>query len=145
MALRVASPSAARAKWIQRTGAAGQAYKDGIMNPRRPWAEATSAAAPTYAAGVQAAIGRNAFGNGVQRAGNSKWQRGATEKGSVRWAPGVQAAGADYEGGIGPYLSTLASLTLPDRGTAGSPQNEERSLTVQRALHAAKLARTGGA
>lgn len=145
MALRVKSASEARAKWIQRTAAAGQAYKDGVMNPRRQWAEATAAAAPTYVAGVQAAIGRNAFGNGVQRAGNTKWQRGATEKGSVRWAPGVQAAGADYEGGIGPYLSTLAGLSLPERGTAGSPQNEERSLSVQRALHQAKLNRSGGA
>lgn len=145
MALRVKSASEARQKWIQRTAAAGQAYKDGVMNPRRPWSESTAAAAPTYAAGVQAAIGRNAFANGVQRAGNSKWQRGASEKGSVRWAPGVQAAGTDYESGIGPYLSAMASANLPERGTAGSPQNEERSLTIQRILHQTKLNRSGGA
>lgn len=143
--MRVKSPSEARAKWIQRTGAAGQAYKDGIMNPRRPWAEATAAGTANYTAGIQAAIGRNAFANGVQRAGNGKWQRGAVDKGSVRWAPGVQAAGADYEGGIGPYIATLQGMTLNERGPAGSPQNEERSLAVQRALHQAKISRTGGA
>jgi len=143
--MQVKSPNAARIKWQQRTAGATEAYKAGIQQPRTSWQQATAAAQPVWIAAITQATGNNSFQNGVNRAGDAKWQQGAIGKGAQRWAPGVAAAGNDYEAGVQPYFTVLQGTTLAPRGPAGSVQNEERSLAVQRALHQAKLTRTGGA
>ena len=127
-------------KWVRRAGEAATDYARGVAAPRTPWAEATEAAADAQAAGVQQAIAENRFQNGVQRAGNAKWQRKATTLGAQRFGPGVAAAKSDYEAGFGPYVAVIQGITLPPRGPKGDPRNYERTKLIGDALHAAKIA-----
>lgn len=115
-------------------------YLNGVQNPKRDWAQATKAAENTYEAGVQAAITRNAFGKGVDKAGTSKWQEGAVSKGPQRFAEGV-AQGADrYADGFAPYQQAISSLTLPAKFPKGDPRNIKRVSAVTEALRKKKLA-----
>lgn len=126
-------------KYANRGGAAGSDYSDGVKSPREDWATKTAAAATTYAAGVQAAIGNRSFEKGVAAAGTEKWSRKATGVGSQRYASGVQAAAPDFAKGVGKYLDVLRNITLPPRAPKGDPANNQRSLIVQQALRAAKV------
>jgi hypothetical protein len=134
----VKSVSVASDKWVRRAGQAGPDYAKGVANPRTSWAEATSAAAESQAAGVQQAISEGRFEKGVQKAGNAKWQRKATSVGAQRFGPGVAAAKADYEAGFAPYAAVIQGVTLSPRGPKGDPRNYERVKQVGDALHSAK-------
>ena len=125
-------------KWTRRAGSAAQEYSEGVSAPRRPWAAATLAAAAAYASGVSEAVSRGAFGKGVQAAGDGKWQTKAQTLGAARFASGVQAAEGDYSQGFAKYHQVLSSLTLPPRGSKGSPQNLNRVAAVANALRKAK-------
>lgn len=127
-------------KWASVTpGRSGQ-YREGVANPLRDWAAEAKAAEGSYEAGIQAAIGRKAFGKGVGRAGTGKWKRKAVDVGTVRWGPGVSAAKPDYEAGFAPYAGVISSVKLPPRGAKGDPRNLERVGAVANALHAKKIA-----
>lgn len=134
----VKSMSASSDKWVRRAGQASTDYAKGVQSPRTSWAEATTEAAEAQAAGVQQAISEGRFAKGVQKAGNSKWQRKATTLGAQRFGPGVAAAKADYEGGFAPYAAVIQGVTLPPRGPKGDPRNYERTKAVGEALHNAK-------
>ena len=134
----VKSTSTSADKWVRRAGQAGNDYKTGVQNPRKNWAEATSEASEAQAAGVQQAISEGRFTKGVQKAGNSKWQRKATSVGATRYGPGVAAAKSDYEAGFAPFASVIQGVTLPPRGPKGDPRNYERVQQIGDALHAAK-------
>lgn len=126
-------------KYASRGGAAGADYKDGVEQTTNDWASNTAAQADTYAAGVQAAIGRDAFRKGVSKAGTDKWKRKAAGVGSQRFASGVQAAQGDYAAGVNPYLEVLKNLSLPKKLPKGDPANGQRSAIVQAALHQKKV------
>ena len=125
-------------KWGRRAGSAGPEYEQGVKNPKREWEASTKAAEVAYEQGVQAAIGRKAFGKGVTGK-QSRWQTKAAEVGSGRYGGGVQAAVQDYEQGFAPYHQTISSLSLPPRGAKGSPQNLQRVAAVANALRARKV------
>jgi hypothetical protein len=122
-------------KWTQRTAAAARDYAAGVQTPRTPWAAATSASEHAWQAGVQDAVARGAFGKGVQKAGDAKWQQGVATKGVQRFAPGVQAAQARYDEGFAPYRAAIEAITLPARGRRGDPANLERVRLIDTALH----------
>jgi len=90
-------------KWVRVTGQRADDYRKGIDSPKKDWAAATKAAEPAYEAGVQASIGRKAFGKGVDEAGTGKWQKKAKELGTARFAPGVAAAKEEYGKGFAPF------------------------------------------
>lgn len=136
MAITIKSPDAIAAKWAQRAGVAGQAYKDGVSAPRRPWAASTAAAQPAYEAGVQQAVAKGSFSSGVQKAGDQKWQTKAVNLGSQRYPTGVQAAQPAYQSGISKVVATLSSLNLPPRGAKRDPANLQRVAAVNQALAA---------
>jgi hypothetical protein len=140
---RVSVPDAARvaAKWMRRAGSAGTEYTEGVKNTPRSWATNTKAAGASYAAGVQEAIGKKRFEKGVDTAGDTKWKKGAEEKGSQRYGQGVQVAEGDYSTGVSPYLSVIGSVDLPARGPVGSDGNYARVAAIGRALRQAKMAR----
>ena len=125
-------------RWSRKASQATQDYAAGVRSPKRSWAEATAEAAEAQAAGVQAALANNSFEKGVARAGNEKWSRGATGKGTQRFGPGVQAAKGDYEKGFGPYRSVIEGVSLPPRGAKGDPRNYARTQAIGEALHGAK-------
>lgn len=139
MAINIKSVDLIAKKYANRGGAAGADYTDGVSNPRNDWATQTAAAAQTYAAGVQAAIGNQSFQKGVNAAGTEKWQRKAKGVGAQRFASGVQAAAPDYAKGVGRFLDVLRNITLPPRAPKGDPANNQRSLIVQQTLRAAKV------
>lgn len=141
MGIRLKSPDQIATKFASRASAAGADYKSGVENPRRSWADSAAASESTYAAGVQEAISRGAFGDGVRAAGDSKWKRKASDVGAQRFPQGVTAAKSDYQAGMQPYIEALSSTDLPPRGIKGSPQNMDRSRIIAERLRAIKLAR----
>jgi hypothetical protein len=134
---RIVVPEVGRvaAKWIRRAQSAGPEYTEGVETSRADWAGATAAAAPSYAAGVQEAIAGGRFAKGVASAGTAKWKRMASEKGSVRFGPGVAAAEPDFTKGFQPYLQALGTIDLPQPGPRGAEGNYQRSTLVGRALN----------
>lgn len=118
-------------------------YRFGVENPRRSWMGATAASESAYESGVQAAIAKKRFGKGVKAAGDGKWSKGAIEKGTMRWGPGVSMAEADFAAGFSPYRDAIAHCTLPPRYARRDPRNLERVKAIVNALIAAKEARLG--
>lgn len=131
------------AKWTRRAASAGPEYLEGVKNPRADWATETKAAERAYEAGVNAAIGRKAFGKGVSNAGTETWQRNAIEKGPGRFTQGINLSTGDYEAGFAPYRDVIANTQLPARGPKGDPQNIQRVSVLAEALHAKKLSLEG--
>lgn len=125
-------------KWSNRASAAAPDYQKGITAPGKDWATETKASEQAYGAGVQDAIGRNAFGKGVSRAGSEKWQRKSLAVGPARYGQGVQAATQDFSADFGPYLDAMGRISLPPRGKRGDPANIERVRTIATALHSQK-------
>ena len=123
------------AKWAQRAALAGQAYTDGVTNPRTPWATAAAGANAAYVAGVTAAAQAGRFASGVTKAGNTKWQTNAVTLGPSRYAQGVQNAQQSWATGFSKYQSAIAALTLPPRSAAGAAQNLTRVQAITTALH----------
>jgi hypothetical protein len=128
-------------RWVDRASIASEEYKQGINNPRRPWAQAAAAAADNQALGAQAAIADGRFAKGVAKAGDSKWQSKAISKGASRFVQGVQVSQGDYDSGIAPYLAVIEQTALPTRYPKGDPRNLDRVRVLNDALRKKK---TGG-
>jgi len=135
----IKSSSAIAEKWSRVTPQRTADYEQGVKNPRTSWKDATKAAAQAQAEGVQKAIAEKRFEKGVDKAGDEAWQRGATEKGAMRWGPGVQIAGEAYAEGFQPFADTIKSTKLPPRYPKGDPRNLERTKAMAAALHAKKV------
>lgn len=125
-------------KWATVTPMRSQDYADGIANPRRPWESSTKNAEHAYNDGVTKAISRGAFGKGVTRAGDAKWQRRASTLGVARWGPGVAEAEGDYAAGFAPYQQAIAACVLPPRYARRDPRNMARVKAIVDALIARK-------
>lgn len=135
MAVQTKSASAAADKWARRAAASTADYQSGVQTPSRDWATAAAAADPTYRAAVTDAANKGRFASGVRKAGSSKWQKGAVDKGVARWPQGIAVAQPDFATAIGEVLSTVSALTLPPRGIKGDPRNLERVRIIADALH----------
>lgn len=120
MGIKVNDPNAVATKWATRAGAAGTDYTNGVNSPSTDWAQATAAAAPVWGQAVSQAVSNNSFAKGVSKAGTSKWQTGAVQKGAQRYIPGVNAGKSNYVNGVTPYFSVLQNLTLPPRNVKGN-------------------------
>lgn len=126
-------------KFIKVTPQRQAEFVDGVQTTQKDWAQETASAEANYQAGVQAAIQKKSFGKGVRNAGSEKWRSKTVEKGGQRWAPGVQAAGSDYQAGFAPYAQVIASTTLPARYPKGDPRNIERVRVMSEALRKKKV------
>ena len=131
-------------KWARVAGASGASYEEGVKNPTGDYAAGAIAANGSWKAGVQAAVGRDAYSAGVRRAGNEKWQRGAVTTGPVRYQQGVTVAQPDYAAGFQTYHAVIAGVQLPPRGPRRSPQNLQRVAMIAQALGAKKEAMSRG-
>jgi len=118
-------------------------YRVGVENPRRDWATATKASESAYEMGVTQAIAKKRFGKGVSASGTEAWQRGAVEKGTARWGPGVTMAQDKYAKNFAPYRDAIERVTLPPRFARRDPRNLARVKAVVDALSAAKEQRLG--
>lgn len=128
-------------KWARNAAGAGQDYKQGVSNPRTPWAAAATASESAYEAGVQASIARKSYSKGVGAAGDAKWKQGVDEKGQQRYMSGVATGSAQtrYQAGFSPYAAAIQGVTLAPRGPKG--QNYGRVQQIGDALVAAKQTR----
>lgn len=118
---------------------ARSSYTDGVTSPRRSWASSAAAADQARKDGLAAADARNAFVNGVNAAGDTKWKSRAVAVGPSRFSQGVQAGKPSFQQGFAPYHGVIAGTTLPPRGPKGSPENLERVRAITEALHSAKV------
>lgn len=131
------------AKWATVTPQRAGEYEQGVRNPRKSWKDQTAASNAAYKAGIQAAVTADSFLKGVNKAGDEKWQRGAIEKGTSRFGPGVQVAQADYEKGFAPYRDIIEKTTLPPRFARRDPRNIDRVSAMVKALVAEKAKQMG--
>ena len=126
-------------KWGTNSALAGDSYRDGVQSPRRSWAASAAAADQARRDGLAAADARNAFVNGVNQAGDTKWKNNATVLGPARFRQGVSNAKPSFQAGFSKYHGVISGVTLPPRGPKGSPENIERVRAVADALHSAKV------
>jgi hypothetical protein len=131
-------------KWRRRAATAQADYRIGTQRPRRSWQQATVQAAPRWTQAIQEAAGRNAFQAGVQASSDAEWQKGIQQKGVARWAPGIAASQDKYARNFQPYLETLRSIQLPERGPAGDPGNIQRVAVIAEAMRQRKLSLKSG-
>jgi hypothetical protein len=131
-------------KWRRRAATAQTDYRLGTQRPRRSWQQATVAAANRWTQAITEAAGRGAFAAGVQASSDAEWQKGIQQKGVSRWAPGIAASQDKYARNFQPYLETLRSLQLPERGPAGDPANIQRVAVIAEAMRQKKLSLKGG-
>jgi hypothetical protein len=124
-------------KWKDRAAVAEPEYRKGI-DRAKDWQGKTLAAAARYASGVSAAVANKSFDKGVGKVTSEDWRAAARDKGASRFGPGVAVAEPKFRTGIGKVLTTIASVTLPDRGPAGSAQNYNRVKAIGDALHKLK-------
>lgn len=121
-------------KWAEVTPMRAGDYEAGIQNPRRSWKAATVNAEGAYEDGVRQAIGRKAFGKGVTKAGDEKWQRKSLTRGVANWGPGVADAEGDFNAGFAPYREAIAATKLPPRYARRDPRNLARVKAINDAL-----------
>ena len=127
-------------KWARVTPGRTDDYKIGISNPRRSWAAEATASKDNYKAGVDKAHQNNSFVKGIAAAGDSKWKTKALAKGPGRFAEGVTDAQSDYEKGVAPFLSAIASTDLGPRFPRGDLRNLDR---VKKVTEAVRKVKTG--
>lgn len=125
-------------KWASVTPMRADDYASGVANPRTSWKNATKNAEKAYEEGVARAMQRNAFGKGVEKAGDDKWQRKAAVNGVRNWGPGVTEAKGDYAAGFAPYREAIAQCKLPPRYARRDPRNLARVKAIDDALIAKK-------
>jgi hypothetical protein len=133
-AIRIRDTASLAKKYTTRAGAAAGDYKDGVQGAGADWEANTKASEANYEQGVQAAIGRKAFGRGVGNAGGAKYTQRAVLLGSQRYGPGVNAGADDWAKNTQPYLQALSSMQLPPKGPRRSPANQQRASIVANTL-----------
>lgn len=145
MALSVKTAEVSAAKWATRAGGAQQEYQDRAVAAAAVWLLNAGRAQNTYQAAITVGNIAARWAAGIRRAGQEKYSRKVSAVGGQRYGAGVGAAQPDYQGGVGPFLQKLASLTLSQRQPRGSEANITRVREVATALHAERLARLGAA
>lgn len=137
--MNVKSADAISKKWQARAAAAAPDYTTGVQSTQTSWAEATANASDNWAQGVQQAVADKRFQTGVQATGDAGWRAGAVNKGSQRYAQGVNGAAPKFQQGFEKFRQALAAFPLPKKFPKGDPQNNLRSTAVQTLLRNVKL------
>jgi len=138
----VPSPAAIAEKYVRVTQGRAQDYTAGIAATAPGEFEAAAvAAADTWAAGVQQAVGEGRFASGLSGSG-ARWRRKAETLGSQRFPTGVAGARDDMAAGVAPYVQELAGITLDPRRPRGDPGNLQRVAVIAQRLNQRR--RAGG-
>jgi len=139
MSIRIKDVASLSSKFVQRAGAAGSDYAEGVKVAGQDWETGAAAGADNFAAGVQQAIADKRFERGVRNAGAAHYVKRAAELGAQRYPSGVQAAKEDWAAGSTPYLQALSGMDLPPRRPKGDPGNMARAQAVAARLRAIKV------
>ena len=127
MSIRIRPVGELALKFKQRAGAAASDYKIGVEGAGPDWETNAAASEPNYVAGVNAAIGRNAFGKGIRSAGAAHYVKRAAGDGVLRYPTGIASGTDRWAANTQPYLQALSAMTLPPKGPKRSPQNQQRA------------------
>lgn len=139
MPLKIRSAADIARKWAEVTPGRASFYEAGLAGAADDWLRGATAAAGNYRSAVQAGNIEARYSGGVRRAGGDKWLRKASTLGVDRYGAGVSAAEGDMASGLEPYVSVIASLTLPPRKPRGDSANYARSEAVGKALAAKRV------
>lgn len=139
--MKTASQSGA--KWQQNAGAGSQSYLNGVNSTTKSQSGNAIAAAPNYAAGVQAAISAGSYAKGLAASGDAGWKQGVQQKGAANYGTGVSAQSSlsKYTTNSAKYDSARSAASSIARGPKGSPTNLTRVsavVTAERAVKAGK-------
>lgn len=133
-------------KWGEVTPGRAGYYETGALAAGGDWEKGATDAAANFKAAVTAGNIDKLFAGGIKNAGAAKYTRKVKDVGVSRFSTGVTASITDYQSGVDPMLSTIASLTLPARQPRGSVANAQRVTAIMDALHKKRLAlRAAGA
>jgi len=121
-------------KWTRVTPMRTEDYKIGVTSPRRDWEKAAVAAKDSHKAAMAEAAAKDSFAKGITKAGSSKWQGRALQKGPGRFAEGVMVGGDDYEKGFAPFRDEIEKTVLPPRFPRRDPRNLQRVSVLNIAL-----------
>jgi len=124
--MEIKSLSRIKEKWTRVTPMRSEDYKLGVMSPRRDWEKSAVAAKDSHKAAMATAAAADSFAKGITKAGSSKWQGRALQKGPGRFAEGVMVGGDDYEKGFAPFRDELEKTVLPPRFPRRDPRNIQR-------------------
>jgi hypothetical protein len=119
-------------------------YASGVQSNQN-WMTNTEAASATWAQGVTSAATNGTFAKGVTKAGQTKWQQGAVQKGQGRFqqAVALPQTQQNWQNNFQPYAQVLQAIPKPPKGVRGSPGNYAIVQTIGSALHAAKVGQGG--
>ena len=141
--IKVKSAADIARKWADVTPGKAGYYETEASEAGDTWQKNTLGAEKTFKAALAEAGIEKRFSGGVRRAGADKYQRKVKDVGVSRYGPGVSAALKDMEDGLGPYVTVLDGLTIPDRGPRGSSANYAIVQKVGDPLHKKRLAILG--
>jgi len=131
-------------KWGDVTPARSTYYEAETPKADALWETNTKGAKGTYKAAVADPKIADRFEGGVKGKA-SKFKRKVVDVGVGRFGPGVSAAIPDMDTGVGPYVSVLAGIEVPDRGPRGADANYEIVKKIGKPLHDKRLAILGAA
>lgn len=127
------SPAELAAKWSQKYGASGEAYKAGVSKVTENPAQQAIAAQDRMVQGFNDAVTSGKWAAGLQKVTLASWKQAATEKG----APAIAAAarvGADKvaraEQIMGPIRDSIVA-SLPPRGDINQNLERSRQMALQ--------------
>jgi len=145
MTRKISVPSAENVakKWGDVTPGRSTYYESNTPVAGAKWEANATKAGSVFQAAISAADNIKKFIGGIKKAGAAKFSRKVTAVGVSRFGPGVSAAIADMQSGVDPFLATLATIDIPDRGPRGSPGNYGIVQKVGDPLHAKRLALLG--
>jgi hypothetical protein len=137
MPIRIRPAAQTADKYAANSAANVGSYKDGVQNPRREWAAATSAANDTYKTATQAAIAEDRFARGITAEAGAKQKSNAVTLGSARYPQGTSAAKSEWAKETQPILDAMAAVPDMPRGVKGSEQNFQKQRAYANAAQAA--------
>lgn len=125
-------------KWASRISQSQDYYRQGVQNPKRPWADAAVAASARRNAGLQAAINDGRIDAGIQR-NAGKWQVNTLSKGVANWAtasnsPQAQQAYNQAAQRVYNYMQT-AQQVLQGMPADNFAQRQQRAMAWMQSLH----------
>lgn len=138
MPIRIKPASTSQAKYINNTGNAGQAYQDGINNPRRDWMTATQSAEGNWAQSVQLAVSNGTYVKAITQDAAAKQKANAITLGVQRYPAGTKNAAGAWAKFTQPVLDAMAAVGDMPRGPKMSQQNFDKAHAYAAAAASAK-------
>jgi len=138
MPIRIKSAASSQQKYINNTGNAGQAYQDGINNPRRDWMAATTAAEGNWGQSVQLAVNNGTFAKSITQDASAKQKANAITLGVNRYPTGTKNAAPAWAKFTQPVLDAMAGVPDMPRGPKMSQQNFDKQHAYAAAAASAK-------